>query len=76
MPCQAAAAPAPPAGPTWREEGTVKVMNWCALATAATMSRGPVSHPTCGAWGLRCVLDIFTPTHPCTLSICSVCKAN
>lgn len=29
----------------------MNVMNWCALATAATMSRGPVSHPTCSQTG-------------------------
>lgn len=44
----------PPPLPTWSEEGTVKVMNWCALATAATMSGGPVSHPTCNNRPRRC----------------------
>jgi hypothetical protein len=28
-----------------RLEGTVKVINWCALATAATSALGPVTHP-------------------------------
>lgn len=57
------------APPTCRLLGTVKVMNWCACATALTISAGPVTQPTCrrsmaGQHGAGAPLECVFGPHP------------